>query len=726
MNKLNKRKQNNGGFISALAGLFKGGAAAGGGVAGTAATGGIFATKAGILGLLLGGATIAAGAGAVYHFVGSATNTAYAPDLFQKSYLEEEAALAGAERSQSQDRHASVNSSIGMFSAQAKKEGLGFEAREEEQQPEENSSASAQYSDEGSKASAASAAYSASSAAAPRSSSNRLTSKGLSSSFGSGGGSSSGASAPRMKSMGGLSGGINSKFASMKSASLAEGNGNAQAMASAKKASISRGRNASARGARRSARSQAMFANAMGSKAAYSSSAAGARTSAESAFTGETTGSGDVAEGVLEGAGLGGAGLSMANELKSNDPNSNNSIKNVPPVNNATNENPWKKVEEAIAYLMIAGAALFALGSIFAKLAKNASQKWKALWLGLTKAFAVALSLVGLAIMALGLTMMIEYKQYLTGGIYTLAGGIFVWKGASLWKEANNIEDKDTKKKMDDDIEKAQKEVGDKFKQEHEEPKPQSREDYDKIHKKQFVNENGEITTKYFDDNGVEINEDAYEANYNQVQKDYTEAHDKWQKDYDEATGQAKIDVEKKYLDGKEFHRGSIKNEISNDVSNWDKTHTDVVADNAVNAKTADGALGQTGGAGDQIGGTGDQTGGTGNQTGGTGDQTGGTGNQTGGTGDQTGGTGNQTGGTGDQTGGTGDQTGGTGDQTGGTGDQTTGNTKGNEWGDSGFGGLGKEMLAENDPLNKLFNKITEDATNQASKAIGGSSGSKA
>ena len=87
MNKLNKKKQNSGGFLSALAGLFKGGAAAGGSVAGTAATGGIFATKAGILGLLLGGATIAAGAGAVYHFVGSATNTAYAPDLFQKSYF---------------------------------------------------------------------------------------------------------------------------------------------------------------------------------------------------------------------------------------------------------------------------------------------------------------------------------------------------------------------------------------------------------------------------------------------------------------------------------------------------------------------------------------------------------------------------------------------------------------------------------------------------------------
>lgn len=617
MNKLNKKKQNSGGFLSALAGLFKGGAAAGGSVAGTAATGGIFATKAGILGLLLGGATIAAGAGAVYHFVGSATNTAYAPDLFQKSYLEEEAALAGAERSQSQDRHASINSSIGMFSAQAKKEGLGFEAREEEQQPEENSSASAQYSDEGSNASAAAADYSASSASAPRSSSNRLASKGLSSSFGSGGGSSSGASAPRMKSMGGLSGGINSKFASMKSASLAEGShGNAQAMASAKKASISRGRTASARGARRSARSQAMFANAMGSKAAYSSSAAGARTSAESAFTGETTGSGDVAEGVLEGAGLGGAGLSMANELKSNDPSSSNSIKNVPKVSNPTDVSPWKNIEQAIAYLMLAGAALFALGSIFAKLAKHASDKWKAIWLGLTKGFAIALAAVGAAIIGLGVTMMIKYKQYLTGGIYALAGGIFVWKGASLWKEANNIEDQDTKKKMDQQIKDKQNEADAKYKKDHPEPtKPMSKEDYRDAHTR-INKDTGRI--EYLDDKENVISKDQYDANYNKLQDDYNNKHAEWQKGYDAEMEKQKIDVERGYKEGKgeyqvkdkdgnvttksdgKFHRGSIKNEINNDIKSYDQsTKIADPADADVQAiKGADGNPVQNGGEG--------------------------------------------------------------------------------------------------------------------------------
>ncbi|MBO4555224.1 MAG: hypothetical protein J5706_00590, partial [Elusimicrobiales bacterium] len=112
MNKLNKKKQS-GGILSAIAALFKGGAATGG-VSGAAATGGIFATKAGILGLLLGGATIAAGAGAVYHVAGgSSTNTAYTPELFQNSYMEEQAAIAEAERAQNSDRRASVvNSTI--------------------------------------------------------------------------------------------------------------------------------------------------------------------------------------------------------------------------------------------------------------------------------------------------------------------------------------------------------------------------------------------------------------------------------------------------------------------------------------------------------------------------------------------------------------------------------------------------------------------------------------
>ena len=712
MNKLNKKKQNSGGFLSALAGLFKGGAAAGGSVAGTAATGGIFATKAGILGLLLGGATIAAGAVAVYHFVGSATNTAYAPDLFQKSYLEEEAALAGAERSQSQDRHASINSSIGMFSAQAKKEGLGFEAREEEQQPEENSSASAQYSDEGSNASAAAADYSASSASAPRSSSNRLASKGLSSSFGSGGGSSSGASAPRMKSMGGLSGGINSKFASMKSASLAEGShGNAQAMASAKKASISRGRTASARGARRSARSQAMFANAMGSKAAYSSSAAGARTSAESAFTGETTGSGDVAEGVLEGAGLGGAGLSMANELKSNDPSSSNSIKNVPKVSNPTDVSPWKNIEQAIAYLMIAGAALFALGSIFAKLAKHASDKWKAIWLGLTKGFAIALAAVGAAIIGLGVTMMIKYKQYLTGGIYALAGGIFVWKGASLWKEANNIEDQDTKKKMDEEITEKQKEADEKYRKD--EPKPTSKEDYAKNHTRQVIKD-GEIKTEYLDDSKPPkvISEQDYEANYNQKVEDYNKAHGEWQEKYDNAMENEKVQVEKKYQD--EFHRGSIKNEVTKDINNYEAKQADLAKQNIQQNAGAGGNPVQNGG---EVSGN-PQGGADGNPV-----QNGGEGSvkqpEAGGGNDGTvkGTQVNQasegvTGGSG-QSGDTGGakpldgNAGGTGGKAGG-------------WGDSGFNKeFTQEFLADNNnPLNKTLDTILEDARKNASNSL--------
>jgi len=435
--KTNNKKQNSGGFLSAIAALFKGGAAAGSGVSGAAATGGIFASNVGILGLLLGGATIAAGAGAVYHFAGNATNTASnTPAIFQNSYFEEEAAKAGAERSSSQDRHATVNSSIGMFSEQARKSGLGFEVQEEQQQ--ENSKAEdTSYSDASSYGSSgAPVDYSASAASSASPKGNRLTSKSMGS-FSGGGSSSTGSSVPRMKSMGGLSGGVNSKFASMKSAALAESRGSATAMASAKKASISKGRSVSARGRRSTAHSQAMFANAMGSKAAYSSSAAGARTSAQAAFTGETTGTGDVAEGVLEGAGLGGAGLSMGNALKANDPNNTNSIKNVPQVSNASNASPWKNLEKALLITLAAATVLLIAGSILAsQAAKAVHPVQKAPLLIATGIVAGLVCAAALGIIAMAGILGFKHKQTGMAVTYGIAGAFMLFKGGKLLAEA--------------------------------------------------------------------------------------------------------------------------------------------------------------------------------------------------------------------------------------------------------------------------------------------------
>lgn len=435
--KTNNKKQNSGGFLSAIAALFKGGAAAGSGVSGAAATGGIFASNVGIFGLLLGGATIATGVGLGYQLINNTTtDTASASSIFQNSYFEEEAAKAGAERSNSQDRHARVNSSIGMFSEQAKKSGLGFEVQEEQQ---ENSSAEENsYSDSSSygSAGASSADYSASAASSSSPRGNRLTTKSMGS-FSGGGTSATGSSVPRMKSMGGLSGGVNSKFASMKSAALAENSGSTTAMASAKKASVSKGRSVSARGRRSSAHSQAMFANAMGSKAAYSSSAAGARTSAQAAFTGETTGEGDVAEGVLEGAGLGGAGMSMGNALKANDPNSTNSIKNVPQPSAASNESPWKDLEKALLITLAAATVLLIAGSILAsQAAKAVHPAQKAPLLIATAIIAGIVCAAAIAICVMAGVLINEHKQTGMGITYMIAGAFLGLKGGKLMYEA--------------------------------------------------------------------------------------------------------------------------------------------------------------------------------------------------------------------------------------------------------------------------------------------------
>ncbi|MEK7721445.1 MAG: hypothetical protein AAB359_03550, partial [Elusimicrobiota bacterium] len=91
MNDYNGREEKKGGFLSALSGLFRGGSPIAGGASsgmGSAGSGlaGLFATKAGVVGMVLGGATIAAGVGVVYNFIGDSSRQVYSPELFQNSY----------------------------------------------------------------------------------------------------------------------------------------------------------------------------------------------------------------------------------------------------------------------------------------------------------------------------------------------------------------------------------------------------------------------------------------------------------------------------------------------------------------------------------------------------------------------------------------------------------------------------------------------------------------
>lgn len=427
MSQINKKKQKNGGIFSAITSLFNGGSAAGG-VSGAAVSGGIFASKAGVLGLLLGGATIAAGAGAVYHFASVGSNKAYSPELFQKSYYEEEAALARAEREQNSGRNAEIQSTMGMFSSQAKKSGLGFgsaEGQEKENYSEEAPNVSSSEAEVAGSAGAASVKKQAASKdSAPVA---RLTAS-SSMPYISGGSSSSGSGVP---SAGGIAN-LKSKFASIKAAGLANG-GKATAMASARKSSISKGRSAHARGTSKRAKAQAQFASAMSSKGAYGASAANARTMAENAFSGETTGEGEVMDSVPDGVGLGGAGLSMGNALKANNPSSINNTKHVPQPNEAKDVSPWKATEDAIFVLMTLGAGLLLAGGLLANLAKKSANL--IVRANLQVAVAViggAVAAIGAAIAVLAVIMATKYKQSSTALMYGIAGAYLAYKGVRL------------------------------------------------------------------------------------------------------------------------------------------------------------------------------------------------------------------------------------------------------------------------------------------------------
>ena len=431
MKKPNNKKQNNGGILSAIAALFKGGAAAGG-ASGAAVTSGIFATKAGMLGLLLGGATIAAGVGAVYHLAGgSATKTAYSPELFQNSYYEEQAAIAEAERNQNNDRRASVvNSTIDMFSASARQSGYFDQGSSDSALSSVEMPDGSDVSMAGSSSSAEASASSSVSSAVESGSSTASGSTKLAyngSSFGGAGSGSNRVSSSGAGSMGALKAGMGKNF-NPKMASA--GKSSAMAANMSKKVSSARGA-AKARGSKR-AFSQAKFANNMSKKAVASGSFEASRTAASSAFTGEAAG-GDAGDSV-EGVGMDTSGMAVGTALKNGTPNGNSNLKSVPPVSESENASPWKDLVKKVATLSLVAMGLFLLGKVLAKMAKNSTQPWLA---GVVKAIAVVLAIIGAFILGAAVTLATKYGQKMYGILYGLAGGLCLWEAYNLWNEAD-------------------------------------------------------------------------------------------------------------------------------------------------------------------------------------------------------------------------------------------------------------------------------------------------
>ncbi|PKM98801.1 MAG: hypothetical protein CVU79_00715 [Elusimicrobia bacterium HGW-Elusimicrobia-3] len=418
MNDYNEKKEEKGGFLSSLSALFRGGSSVAGGASsgmGSAGgLGGLFASKAGIVGMVLGGATIAAGVGVVYNFVGPTSKPVYSPDLFQNTYYEEEASRAGHERALSRDSSAAASSTLDMFREQAKKDGIGLPGDSAGAGAEASADAAVDgsYSDASAEAPAADSAAGGGAGGAPKLQ--------ASAGFGGGkGGAGSGTSIPRMQGGGGLAGGIGAKFQPVYRPPAQANTGRSSGMTAQAAARVKNSpKYAVPNTNRKGAYGQAKFARNMGSKAAFSADAAGARTGATEAFSGETGNSGDVATPGT-GAGLGGAGIADGASLKGNDPSLSANESSVPEPSKPEDVDPWQATEDrAMKFLMIS-AGLVLLTKILSNF-KSPIAYYAAM---VTCALAIAAALV---VIFAGIEMMTKYDQKMMGGIYVLTGVMLI------------------------------------------------------------------------------------------------------------------------------------------------------------------------------------------------------------------------------------------------------------------------------------------------------------
>lgn len=423
MNDHNEKKEKKGGFGSLLSGLLRGGGSAAGsgfGSAGGAAggLGGLFATKAGLLGLVLGGATIAAGVGVVYNFVGPSSKPAYSPELFQNSYYEEESNKAGAERAQARNTAAAASSTLDMFRDQAKKEGIGLGGESADGQPPEAQASGA----------AASASADAAAPAAPAADGAGMgggPKLQAGAGFGSkGGGAGGGSAMPRMSGGGaGLSGGIGGQFQSVYRPPATANGGKMSGMTASAAARVKNSPKYSVPNFnKKGAFGQAKFANNMGAKARYSSDV-GARGQSGIPFdSSQSVGTGDVGA-PNAGMGLGGAGVASGSKLKGSDPSLNNSQVTPPKVPDPVNVSPWKKWTDRAMYAMLAATVLILITNVLAKFAKTTPWMYIAAMItGYAAMAAAALVIVS------GMMLMTKYGQKYAGLMYVVAGGMLMWQ----------------------------------------------------------------------------------------------------------------------------------------------------------------------------------------------------------------------------------------------------------------------------------------------------------
>ncbi|MEW5950576.1 MAG: hypothetical protein GX447_07915 [Elusimicrobia bacterium] len=405
----NREDENKKGFLPLISRIFSGGAKGATSMGKAAGAAGIFSSKAGLLGVILGGATIAAGVGVVYNLIGPSSGKVYTADLFQNAYYQEQAKKASIEREGVRNMASQSASSLDMFREQAKKEGLASDE---------------QAAKEGEAASSADASAADSSSAAPDAAGAAGDGGKLNASLGfnnAKGGGGSGTSGGKLQTSGGFFGNMGKKqFSPMGGMANLSSAGSASAMKGALASNVKNSPKYTVPNIKRSGSfGQAKYAGKVGQKAAYSASDSGSRSAAEAAFTGETAGSGDVAT-PTGGTGIGGAGVSDGAKLKANDPNINTNEYQPPTPENKEVDSPWKKLEDKIFNTILIAAGLVALATLMAK-SKNPYIMAAAVIL------AYAAIATALYEMYLGWQMWSEYKQKWSAIMYMIVGAGIIY-----------------------------------------------------------------------------------------------------------------------------------------------------------------------------------------------------------------------------------------------------------------------------------------------------------
>ena len=323
----NKSEERKKGFIPFLSRLFGGGRSVSsmGSISstaskfGSAASKGFWASlinsKAGVVGLVLGAATIAAGIGVVYNYIGPSSSKVYTPALFSDAYYEDLQRQANAERAKEFSANNVSHSSLDMFKEAAQKE-LGLKDEEQSASSKSENVGEASASSEYSQDNTASSAISSSEGQIGV---NRLeASLGFGNNKAGGGGTSSVGN--RLQTSGGLWQGIGRPFAPISRNPKTASTGSYSKMNKSLTARVVTSPKYTVPNVnKKGAFGQAKYASNVGKAAVFNASDAGARTTAEQAFSGETAGSGDIAT-PIGGAGVGGAGLTQGKNLKANDP----------------------------------------------------------------------------------------------------------------------------------------------------------------------------------------------------------------------------------------------------------------------------------------------------------------------------------------------------------------------------------------------------------------------